>query len=206
MTKPKVLITGRERADRRADHPQPRRQLRVQRPEPPRRRGHPLHGRRRSPTSRPSAGPSAGQDMVLHLAGDDPQRRQLGRPLPDHRRRDDQRAARGGRGGRPAGRVHEHRQHDVRLGMGRRAALRRAGRAASGTWPTLGPARLPDAAAPGQPVRRGQAVRRGGRALVLRPDADERARHPARCGPQGEPARRSSATSRASSPRRTRSR
>ena len=147
----------------------------------------------------------AGQDMVLHLAGET------------------KNVATGTSSSRspPAGRSTSCAPR-LRLGV-RRVVLMSTGSTMCGwEWddslpygrlaagerdlPAVGPARLPDAAPSRQPVRRRQAVRRGGRALVLRPDADERAGHPARAPSWRRTGRCSSGTSRASSPRRTPSR
>ena len=68
----------------------------------------------------------AGQDMVLHLAGETKKTR-MGRAIRGHRRRDAQRPARCRGGWGAAFRADEHRQHDVRLGMGREPAVRATG-------------------------------------------------------------------------------
>ncbi len=70
MSKPKVLVTGASGLIGGLVLGNLVRPLRVQRPEPARGPGHPLHRRRRSPTWRRSDGRWPGQDMVLHLAGE----------------------------------------------------------------------------------------------------------------------------------------
>ena len=122
---------GRQRADRRAGHARPLGPLRVQRP---RRDGRSPAFRTRRLGDGPRRDP-AGVPRRRRRAppGDFGRRRQLGRPGRDHGDRDAQRVPRGAGGRRRAGRVHEQRQHDVRLGVGRRAAVRPAGERASGT-------------------------------------------------------------------------